>query len=101
MALAVSTDPQLTSGEDLMTAVQDRLPMKSLFGRGLPWGNAAGDVCIVRTARDCGPICVVPKGVFGGLPYLMARAAAKDSAFRRSAVGRRRHCAHRIRGCPA
>ena len=66
----VSTERRLSSEQDLLAAAKGRRRVKSPFGRGPLWRNAVGDVYIVRPALDCGPICVVPAGVFDGLLYL-------------------------------
>lgn len=68
----VSTDRRLSSEQDLLAAATDGRRVKSRFGRGPLWRNAVGDVYIVRPVLDCGPIRVVPAGVFDDLLYLRA-----------------------------
>ena len=68
----VATDRRLTSEEDLLAAAHDGLRIESRFGRGTLWRNAAGDVYIVRSALDCGPICIVPARVIDARLYVRA-----------------------------
>ena len=68
----VSGDWRLISEEDFVAAVRDGLRVKSHFGRGPLRRNEFGDIYIIRSPLDCGPICIVPAGVIDGALHIRA-----------------------------